>query len=161
MKWLNGTTVLLKVPQPSDTVLWCLDCMVEPSTYKANTQRPNIKWYTTQINNASYMIIIDASSGYHNLKLDKKSSYLTIFACKFGRYRFNRLPFGVGPAGDKWKANEIFKGLPNVFDIADGILIVGYNADYRDHDRTLRQVMQVCCQENLNLNKCHFRCWKI
>ena len=37
---------------------------------------------------ACYMTIIDASSDYHNLKLDKKASYLTILACQFGRYRF-------------------------------------------------------------------------
>ena len=35
------------------------------------------------------------------------------------------------------KMDEIFKGLPNVFGIADDILILGYDADSRDHDRTL------------------------
>ena len=61
------------------------------------------------------------------------------------------------------KIIKIFKGLPNVFGIADDILIVGSNADGRDHDRILRQVMQVCHQENLKLNNnnCHFRCTKI
>ena len=43
------------------------------------------------------------------------------------------------------------------------ISIVGCDADERDHDRTLRQVMQICHHENvkLNKNKCHFRCIKI
>ena len=39
----------------------------------------------------SYLSIIDGSSGYHNLKLDEKS-YLTTFACQFGRYRYKQLP---------------------------------------------------------------------
>ena len=39
-----------------------------------------------RLNNVKYMSIIDASSGYHNLKLDEKSSFLTTFACPFGRY---------------------------------------------------------------------------
>ena len=34
------------------------------------------------------------------------------------------------------KIDEIFKDLPNVFGTADDILILGYNADSRDHDRT-------------------------
>ena len=33
-----------------------------------------------RLNNVKYMSIIDASLGYHNLKLNKKSSYLTTFA---------------------------------------------------------------------------------
>ena len=79
--------------------------------------------------------------------------------------RFIRLPFGVVPVDDmfQWKINENFKGLPNVFGQAVDIFIVGYDADSRDHDRTLRQVMQICNSENvkLNRNKCHFRCTKI
>ena len=55
----------------------------------------------------------------------------------------NRLLFGVATAGDmfKRKINEIFRGLSNVFDIADDILILGYDADGRVHNRSLRQMM--------------------
>ena len=41
-----------------------------------------------RLNNVKNMLIIDASSGYHNLKLDEKSVYLTTFACPFGMYRY-------------------------------------------------------------------------
>ena len=47
------------------------------------------------------------------------------------------------------KIDEMFQDLSNVFGIADGILIVGYDTDGRDHDRTLRHVMQICQWENL------------
>ena len=79
------------------------------------------------------------SSGYHNLNLYEKSSYLTTFACQFGRYRYKRLPFGAAPAGDMFqrKIDEIFKDLPNVFGIADDILVVRYDIDGKDHDDTL------------------------
>ena len=75
-----------------------------------------------------------------------------MFACQFGRYRFIRLLFWVAPAGDISVHNidKIFKDLPTVFGIADGILIVEYDADGRHHDRTLRQVMKMCCYEKLN-----------
>ena len=42
------------------------------------------------------------------------------------------------------KIDEIFKEMPNLFDIEDDILIVVYDADGRDHDKTLRHVMQIC-----------------
>ena len=34
----------------------------------------------------------------------------------------------------------MLKDLPNVFGIADDILIVGYNADGRDYDKTMKWV---------------------
>ena len=79
------------------------------------------------------------NSGYHNLKLDERSSYLTMFAFQFGRYRYRRLPFGVALTGDMlpWKIDKIFKDLPNVFGIADYILVVGYDNDDKHHNETV------------------------
>ena len=75
-----------------------------------------------------YLILTDASVGYHNLKSDEKSSYVTTFSCLFGRYRYIRLPFG----GDahQWyvqrKIGEVFHELTNLFGIAEDILIAGF-----------------------------------
>ena len=41
------------------------------------------------------------------------------------------------------KIGEIFKDLPNVFGIADDILIAGCATEGRDHDKSLKQVMQI------------------
>ena len=72
------------------------------------------------------MSIIDTSSGYHNLKLDKQLSYLTTFSCPFGRYRYKHLPFRAVPVGDMFhcKIDEIFNDMPNVFAIVDDILVI-------------------------------------
>ena len=48
-----------------------------------------------KLNNTKHLPHIDASSGYHNLKLDERSSYLTTFSCQFGRYIYKRFPFGA------------------------------------------------------------------
>ena len=79
------------------------------------------------------------SSGYHNLKVDEKPSYLTMFACQFGRYRYKRLLFGASPARDMFqrKIDNIFKDLSNVFSIADDILVLEYETDGKDHDEVL------------------------
>ena len=42
------------------------------------------------------------------------------------------------------KIDKIFKDLPNVFSIADDILVVGYDRDDKDHNGTLQRVLQVC-----------------
>ena len=111
------------------------------------------------------MSIIDASSGYHNLQLDTKSSYLTSFACSFGRYQYKHLPFGAVPAGNifQCKIDEIFNDMPNVFGIVDDILIIGYKEDGADHDEAVYNILRHCKEINLKLNKdkCHFRCMSL
>ena len=79
--------------------------------------------------------LIDAISGYHNLKLDKKSPSLTIFLCKVCKCKYARLPFRTILVGDM-NTGGIFKELPNAFGIADDIVIVGYDDDGTDHDST-------------------------
>ena len=111
------------------------------------------------------MSIIDVSSGFPNLKLDMQSSYLTTFSCPFGKYRYKCLPFGAVLAGDMFqrKINEIFNDIPNVFGIADDILVIGYNKDGADHNEAVYNVLDWCQDVNLKLNKdkCHFRCTSI
>ena len=89
------------------------------------------------------MLITDASSGYQNLKLNKKSLYIRTFACQFGRYRFTRLRFEVAPSGDMFQqmVDKIFKDLSSVLSIADD---VGHDTSERDHIKTLKEVMKIC-----------------
>ena len=88
-----------------------------------------------------YLSLIYASSWYHNLKLDEKLSYFTIFTCQYGRYRYKWLPFTAALAGDMFqrKIDEILKDIPNVFGIVDDILVAGYEADDKDHDESVLQ----------------------
>ena len=94
-----------------------------------------------------------------------KSSYVTTFACQFGRYKFKQLPFGAAPVGNmfQYKIDEMFNDMPNIFGIGDDILIIGYDNDGTDHDEAVHKVQQRCKEVNLKLNKekCHFRCTSI
>ena len=49
--------------------------------------------------------------------------------------------------------------MPNIFGIADGILVIGYDEDGTDHDEALYSMLIQCWEVNLKLNKdkCHFR----
>ena len=59
-----------------------------------------------------------------------------VLTCQL-RYRNKWLLFAAVPAGDMFqrKIDEIVKELPNVFSIVDDILVVGYEADGKDHDK--------------------------
>ena len=48
---------------------------------------PTLNNVLQKLNNAKYLSLIDASSEYHNLRLEK-FSYFTMFICQFGQYRY-------------------------------------------------------------------------
>ena len=56
------------------------------------------------------------------------------------------------------KIDEIFSDMPNVFGIADNILVIGYDDNGADHDAVVDKVLQRCKEVNLRLNKekCQF-----
>ena len=162
-KWCNSFVV---VPKVNGKVWLCLDlARLNQALIRLIHRGPTLNDILLKLNNVQYMSIIDASSRYHNLKLDKQSPYLTMFACPFGRYRYKCLPFGAVLAGNMFqhKSDEIFNDIPNVFGIVDNILVIGYDKDGTDHDETVYKVLMQYQDVNLKLNKekCHFRCTSI
>ena len=51
-----------------------------------------------QIGKARFFSKLDASSGFWQIELSPDLSKLTTFITPFGRYKFNRLPFGISSA---------------------------------------------------------------
>ena len=88
------------VPKANGKVRICLDPVrLNQALIKPVHRGPTLNDILPRLNNIKYMSIKDASLGYHNLKLDKKLSYLTTFACPFGQYQYKQLPFGAMPPG--------------------------------------------------------------
>ena len=75
------------------------------------------------------------------------------------------LPFGAAPLGNMFqcKIDEIFNDIPNVFGVADDILVIGYGKDGTDNNVAVYKVLRQCRDVNLKLNKekCHFKCMSI
>ena len=110
---------------------------------------PTVNDIFLRLRNACYLTLLDSSTIYHNLNLDKISSYLIICVCHFGQYMYAR----PATTGDMFqhKTHETFKVLSYVFGIADYILFVGYVNSDKDNNRMLRPVIQICHKEG----KCH------
>ena len=171
--------ILAKVTQPTDWVnsLVCvtkstgaLRLCLDPKDLNCAVKRPHYFTPTLEdilpkLNGAKCFSILDARSGYWNIKLDQKSSLGTTINSPFGRYRFLRLPFGLVCAQDIFqrKVDETFGDLPGVTGIADDIVVYGYKEDCSDHDENLRAVLQRARETGLrfNLDKCKFRCTRI
>ena len=85
-EWCNSFVL---VPKANGKVRLCLDQVrLNQALIRPVHRGPTLNNTLPKFNNVKYMSIIGASSGYHNLKLDEKSSYLTTFTCQFGRYRY-------------------------------------------------------------------------
>ena len=86
VEWCNGFVLVAKA---NGKVRLCLDLVrLNQVLLRPMYRGPMLNDILLMFNNVQYISIIDASSGYHNLKLDEKSSYLTMFACSFGWYQY-------------------------------------------------------------------------
>ena len=64
------------------------------------------------------------------------------------------MPFGATVAGDviQNKLDECFGHIPNVIVIADDIMVVGKQANHKDHDQALTTLLETARQCNIRLN---------
>ena len=74
----------------------------------------------------------------------------------FGRYEFNKLPFGISSAPEHFqrRVSKVLEGLPGIVCHIDDVLV--YGKDEGEHDSRLRAALE---REGLtlNINKCKFR----
>ena len=104
-------------------------------------QLPTAEDILSRMSGAKFFSELDASSGYWQICVDKESSKLLTFNSPFGRYKFNRLPFGVHHASEVFQADvsEILEGLEGVQNSQDDIIIWG--STNAEHDQRLRDAV--------------------
>ena len=122
-------------------------------------QLPTVDEVTSRLTGAKKFTLCDAKDGFHQIKLDTPSSYLTTFNSPFGRYGWTRMPFGISSAPEVWqrRMHEFAQDLSGVEVIADDFLIAGFGETEEEVDRSLeaneRAFFQKCREWNLKLNK--------
>ena len=101
---------------------------------------------------------LDANAGFWQVKLSKESAHLTTFITPYGRYCFNRLPFGITSAPEFFQKqmSKILTGLDGVVCMIDDVLIHGKTA--QEHDQRLVAVLDRLRKAKVTLNKekCEF-----
>ena len=122
-------------------------------------QLPTVDEVISGLTGAKKFTLCDVKDGFHQIKLDILSSYLTTFNSPFGRYRWTRMPFGISSAPEVWqrRMHEFAQDLSGVKVIADDILNAGFGETEEKVDRSLeaneRAFFQKCRDWNLKLNK--------
>ena len=159
--WCAGMVV---VPKQNGKVRICVDLTkLNESVRRERHPLPAVEQTLAQLAGAQVFSKLDANSGVWQIPLSAESSLLTTFITPFGRYAFNRLPFGITSAPEHFqrRMSEILSRLEGVVCMMDDILVHGKTQ--LEHDDRLRTVLQRLESAKLTLNKskCAFSCDRV
>ena len=149
-QWVNSLVVETK---PNGDLRVCLD----PSDLNKAIVReyhpiPVIDDIVPELKDSDLFTKLDLKDGYWHIRLTEESSFLTTFATPFGRYRYDRLPFGLCVSQDifQFKVDETYGECEGTIGISDDITCHGKGD--RQHDRRLHGAMERTRRANLCLN---------
>ena len=149
--WCAGMVV---VPKSNGTVRICVDLTkLNESVRRERHIMPSVEQTLAQIGGATVFSKLDANSGFWQVELARESALLTTFITPFGRFCFNRMPFGITSAPEYFqrRMNEIVEGLSGVVCLVDDILVHG--TSQKAHDDHLVAVLERIQKEGLTLSK--------
>ena len=98
---------------------------------------PEVDDALAQLHGAKVFTKLDANSGFWQIPLADESRLLTTFVTPFGRYCFNKLPFGISSAPEHFqkRMSHILSGLEGVICLVDDVLV--FRHDKEEHDSRL------------------------
>jgi hypothetical protein len=139
--------------KPDGRVRICLDPrLLNKYLRREEFQLPDFEAMAAELSEAKVYSTIDLLSGFWQFGLDKASAELLTFATPFGRYQYNRLPFGLSCAPEMFhkRVVECLSGIPGVIVYIDDILIWGRTKE--EHDARLAQVLEKLKDKEFSLN---------
>ena len=149
--WVNSLVTVVKA---NNTLRICLDPKdLNKAIKRHHHPMTTVEEVVSRMPEAKIFTVLDAASGFWQIKLDRESSKLCTFNTPFGRYMFKRMPFGISSASEIFQRyiSQTFEGLPGVECIMDDILVWGSNEE--EHYQRLKSVLDKAKQMNLKLNK--------
>ena len=154
--WCAGMVV---VPKKDGKVRICVDLKPLNASVKRETHPlPKVDDTLAQLSGAKIFSKLDANCGFWQIPLAEKSRHLTTFITPFGRFCFNKMPFGISSAPEHFqrRMNQLLSGLPGVLCLIDDILV--YGSSTQEHDERLKAVLDTIQSAGITLNqaKCEF-----
>lgn len=149
--WVNSLVI---VEKKNNTLRLCLDPKdLNKSIKREHYKAPSTETISSKLNGKTIFTVIDMSNCYWHKKLDEDSSYLCTFNTPFGRWKFNRMPFGVCSSADvaQRMVDDNFGDIPDVLAVHDDIIIAGKTL--QEHDKALQLVLQRARERNIKFNR--------
>ena len=118
---------MVVVPKADGKVRICVDLTkLNESVQRERHILPSVEQTLGQLAGGQVFSKLDANSEFWQIPLSKKSSLLTTFIPPFGRFCFNRLPFGITSAPEHFqkRMSAILAGIDGVVCMVDDILEV-------------------------------------
>ena len=155
-EWCAGMVV---VPKKSGSVRICVDFRaLNESVLREVHPLPTVDETLAHLSGASVFSKLDANSGFWQIPLADSTKHLTTFITPYGRYCFNKLPFGISSAPEYFQRcmMEILAGQEGVLCHIDDVIIFG--KDKQEHDNRLHAALRKIQAAGVTLNsdKCEF-----
>ena len=150
-EWCAGMVV---VPKPGGKVRICVDLTkLNANVCWERHILPSVESTLAQLGGAKHFSKLDANSGFWQIEMNPESSKLTTFITSFGRYKFNRLPFGITSAPEHFqrRMNEILGNIEGAVCLIDDVLV--HRKTQSEHDQRLLAVLNRISEAGLTLNK--------
>ena len=149
---------MLAVPKKNGKIRICVDPKdLNKAILRENYPMPTIEEIATRLHGAKVFSLLDAKNGFWYVNLDEKSSYLTTFQTPLGRYRWCRMPFGIGSAPEVFqrRMHELIEGFSGTEVVADDFIVAGFGYTLeeaiRDHNKTFVAFLQRCSERGVKL----------
>ena len=123
--WCSGMVVVRKA---DGNVRICVDfTKLNENVKRENFPLPVIDQTLGMLAGVKYFTKLDANSSFWQIPLADESKPLTCFITPFGRYVFNRLPYGLCSASEFFqrRMSQILDGILGVMCHTDDILVFG------------------------------------
>ena len=153
--WVSS---MVTVKKKNGKVRICIDPKdLNEAIMREHYPLPTLEDVATRLSRARVFSVLDAKTGFWQVKLDTDSSYLTTFNTPMGRYGWTRMPFGICSAPEVWqiRMNETIEGLSGVEVIADDFLVIGSGDTDEEaaanHDVNLRAFLDRARERHLKL----------
>ena len=155
--WCAG---IVAVPKSRGDVRICVDLRhLNQSVMREVHPLPKVEETLAQLTGAKLFSKLDTNSGFWQIPLAEESRLLTTFITPFGRYCFNKLPFGIASAPEHFqkRMSRILEGLDGVVCQVDDVLIHGGSEE--EHDTWLEAALERVEKAGVTLNreKCVFK----
>ena len=145
---------MVVIPKPNDQVRICVDfTRLNMAVKRERHILPTVDHVLAQMAGATVFSKLDGNTGFHQIKLTDESKPLTTLITPYGRYCYNRLPFGInsGPEHFQMQLHRVLENQPAVVCLMDDIVV--YGKDLKEHDERLNKVFERLSKTKITLNK--------
>lgn len=156
-EWASQIVVVDR--KSTDRVRICIDPKyLNNALQREHYHLPTLEEILPELGKAKVFSKFDLRSGYWHVPLDPESRKLTCCQTPFGRFIWNRLPFGLKVSSEIFqkRVHAAISGLPGVYCIADDVLIAGYGDDLRTArtslDENVHCFLKRCAKKGIVLN---------